>query len=265
MQERKPNPRPKSVLIVAAHPDDCEFMAGGILSHWQSLGASIHFLLVTDGVSGSRDPNQTQEQLAEIRREEQRAAARVLGSEDVTFLGYPDGKVEPTLELRWDIARVIRRVRPEVLITTDPLFRYNEEYINHPDHRAVADATLAAIMPTANTLLAALDLLDEGLEPHDVQEVYLSGAVNPTVWIPITEADLERQSEALRQHKSQLGDWDPLPRLKEGAAKVAEEARARGIECEYANCFYFIYMRRYDVEELVEEVTAEPAEDQGSA
>ena len=264
MLDKQPNPRPKSVLIVAAHPDDCEFMGGAILSHWQSLGASIHFLLVTDGVSGSRDPNQTPQQLAEIRREEQRAAARVLGSESVTFLGYPDGRVEASLELRWDIARVIRRVRPEVVISTDPVFRYNQEYINHPDHRAVADATLAAIMPTANTLLAALDLHDEGLEPHDVSEVYLSGAANPSVWIPVTEHDLERQAEALRAHKSQLGDWDPFPRMKEGAAKVAEEARARGIECEYANCFYFIYMRRYDLEEP-EEVTAEPAADQGSA
>jgi LmbE family N-acetylglucosaminyl deacetylase len=120
MAEIKPNPRPRRVLVVAPHPDDAEFMAGGALAHWQSKGASIHFLLVTDGVSGSRDPNQTPTQLAATRREEQCAAARVYGSDDVTFLGYPDGRVESTLELRWDIARVIRRVRPDVVVTQDP-------------------------------------------------------------------------------------------------------------------------------------------------
>src|SRR3954463_210547 len=163
MPENKPNPRPRSVLIVAAHPDDAEFMAGSIMSHWQSQGATLHYVLVTDGISGSRDENQTHERLAEIRHEEQRAASRALGSEDVTFLGYPDGRVEASLELRWDIARAIRRVRPDVVITQDPLFRYSENYINHPDHRAVADATMSAIMPVANTLLAALDLVEEGL------------------------------------------------------------------------------------------------------
>jgi LmbE family N-acetylglucosaminyl deacetylase len=177
MQPMQPNPNPQRVLIVAAHPDDGEFMAGGTLAHWSAQGASIHYCLVTDGTGGSRDPNQTPEQLAAIRREEQRNAAKVLGSDDVTFLGYVDGRVEPTLELRFQIARVIRRVRPDVVITQDPNFRYSSTYINHPDHRAVADATLAAIMPIANTRLSALELLEEGLEPH-VGEAFRKFAVD---------------------------------------------------------------------------------------
>lgn len=242
----KPNPRPQRVLIVAPHPDDAEFMAGGVLAHWHAQGASIHFLLVTDGISGSRDPNQTPEQLAAIRRSEQTAAAKLLGSEDVTFLGYPDGRVEPTLALRWDIARAIRRVKSDVVMTMDPNFRYSENYINHPDHRAVADATLAAIMPTANTLLAALDLAEEGLEPHDVSEVYLSAATKSTAWVALNEEDLQRQMAALREHKSQLGDWDPETMLKEWATRAAEEARANGVECEYAQAFAYVQLREGD-------------------
>ncbi len=246
----KPNPRPRHVLIVAPHPDDAEFMAGSVMAHWQSQGATLHFLLVTDGISGSRDPNQTPEQLAAIRREEQLAAARVLGCEDVTFLGYPDGRVEPSLALRWDIARVIRRTKPDVVLTMDPNFRYSENYINHPDHRAVADATLAAIMPTANTLLAALDLADEGLEPHDVSEIYLSAATKATVWIPITEEDMQRQMAALREHKSQLGDWNPGDTMKEWAKRAADEGRENGVDVgEYAQAFAYVRLKEGDEEE----------------
>ncbi|WP_029214543.1 PIG-L deacetylase family protein [Kallotenue papyrolyticum] len=222
-----PNPRPRRVLIIAAHPDDAEFMAGGTLARWHAQGASIHYLVVTDGTAGSRDPQMTPARLAAIRREEQINAARIIGCEDVCFLGYTDGRVEPTIQLRFDIARVIRQVRPDVVIAQDPQFRYGPTYINHPDHRAVADAALAAIMPIANTRLAALELIDEGLEPHDVSEVYLSGPVNPTVWIPLSAADLERKIAALREHKSQMGDWDPEAMVREWAAFAAQRARGR--------------------------------------
>lgn len=256
MSEIKPNPRPQRVLVVAAHPDDGEFMCGGSLAHWSSNGASIHYLLVTDGTGGSRDPEQTPAQLAMIRREEQRNAARILGSDDVTFLGYVDGRVEPTLELRMQIARVIRQVRPDVIVSQDPLFRYSATYINHPDHRAVADATLAAIMPTANTRLSALELIDEGLEPHDVSEVYLSVASTPTVWVPLTEADLARKVEALRAHASQMGDWDPAEQVREWAARTAATAREHGIECEYAEGF--AYVRLHTPPEEQQPADAEP-------
>lgn len=255
MEPVQPNPNPQRVLIVAAHPDDAEFMAGGTLAHWSAQGASIHFCLVTDGTGGSRDPEQTPEQLAAIRREEQINAARVLGSNDVTFLGYVDGRVEPTLDLRFQIARVIRRVRPDVVITSDPNFRYSPTYINHPDHRAVADATLAAIMPVANTRLSALELLEEGLEPHDVTEVYMSVATNPTVWVPLTIEDIERKIAALREHRSQLGDWDAEPMVREWAARSAEKARENGTECEYAEGYAYV---RLNAPEATQPENAEP-------
>ncbi len=255
MEQIQPNPHPKRVLIVAAHPDDAEFMAGGTLAHWSAQGASIHYCLVTDGTGGSRDPEQTPERLAAIRREEQINAARVLGSNDVTFLGYVDGRVEPTLELRFAIARVIRRVRPDIVITSDPNFRYSPTYINHPDHRAVADATLAAIMPVANTRLSALELLEEGLEPHDVTEVYLSVAITPAVWVPLTSEDIERKIAALREHKSQLGDWDAEPMVREWASKAAEKARENGIDCEFAEGYAYV---RLNAPEETQPENAEP-------
>ena len=267
MQLMQPNPNPKRVLIVVAHPDDAEFMAGGSLAHWSAQGASIHYCLVTDGTGGSRDPEMTPERLATIRREEQTNAAKVLGSDDITFLGYVDGRVEPTLELRWQIARVIRRVRPDVLITQDPNFRYSATYINHPDHRAVADATLAAIMPVANTRLSAMDLLDEGLEPHDVNEVYLSVATNPTAWVPLTSEDVDRKIAALREHHSQLDGWDVEPRVREWLAKGAEGAREHGIECEFAEAFAYVRMNAPEEEQpanaepQTEEDVGAPAEE----
>src|SRR5688572_21410451 len=120
MTDMTPNPTPKRVLIVAPHPDDAEFMAGGTMARWARSGAYVHFLLVTDGISGSRDPNQTHAQLAEIRHEEQREAARRLGAHDVTFLGYHDGRLEPSIELRFAIARVIRQLPPDVLVAGAP-------------------------------------------------------------------------------------------------------------------------------------------------
>lgn len=238
--EARPSGIPQRVLIVAAHPDDAEFMAGGSLAAWHRQGASIHYLLVTDGTGGSRDPDMTPAELARIRREEQRNAARELGSDDLTFLGYVDGRVEATVQLRLEIARVIRRVRPDTMLVQDPLFRYSTTYINHPDHIAVADAALAAIMPVANTRLSALELLDEGLEPHDVQEVYLGFVTDAKVFVPLTEADLDRKCAALRQHKSQLGDWDFDKTVREWATETAKQAREKGIECEYAESFGYV-------------------------
>jgi LmbE family N-acetylglucosaminyl deacetylase len=233
------------VLVVVAHPDDIEFMCAGTLARWAEGGAEVCYLLVTDGTGGSRDPEMTPERLAAIRRAEQRAAAQAVGVKDVVFLGYVDGRVEPTLELRFQIARSIRRLRPDVVVVQDPMFRYSRSYINHPDHRAVADAALAAIMPTANTRLAALELLAEGLEPHDVDEVYLAAPVTPDVWVPLAPQHFARKLESLRLHASQMGDWDPEPMVREWAVETAREAREKGgLDCELAESFAYVDLRR---------------------
>jgi len=160
-----------------------------------------------------------------------------------TFLGHQDGRLVPSVQLRLEIARVIRQVRPDTVLTCDPRFFYSPFYINHPDHRAAAEATLAAIMPIANTRLAALELLDQGLEPHDVTTVYLASPERATLWLPLEEADFERKIAALYAHTSQIGDWDARGMLRQFAAAAAQEARANGVECELAEAFVLIQLR----------------------
>lgn len=243
-------PTPERVLAVGAHPDDIDFMAGGTIAHWAAAGARITYLVLTDGAAGSRDPEMSHERLIALREQEQRAAAAAVGASDVIFLKYPDGRLQHTLELRFKIARIIRETRPDAIITSDPTMRWSSafSYINHPDHIAGADATLAAIMPTANTLLAAPELLAEGLEPHDVSEVYLSSFGNGTSWIPLTEEDLRRKVAGLREHHSQLGDWDAESMVRDWSKRTAEKAREAGIDCELAESFIRITLRRPEPE-----------------
>ena len=236
---------PSRALAVMAHPDDIEFMCGGLVSRWAREGVELHYCLLTDGNSGSRDPNVSQEALAELRRAEQRAAGAVFGVASYHFLGHPDGRLMPTIELRLQIARVIREVRPDAVITSDPRFYYSEWYANHPDHRAAGEATLAAIMPFANTLLAAPELLAEGLEPHDVQEIYLASPDRPTLFVPLEPQDMERKVEAMRAHASQVAQFPQFAQLLGDIARQnGELARASGVECEMAEPFVFINLRR---------------------
>lgn len=250
-------PVPKRVLAIGAHPDDLEFMAGGTIAAWAAAGAHIAYCLVTDGTAGSRDPAMTHERLAALRQAEQRAAAAVLGVQEVYFLGYRDGRLEPTLDVRLAIARIIRQVRPDAVITTDPSARWSKNYINHPDHVAAAEAALAAIMPTANTLLAAPELLAEGHEPHDVGEVFLVTFRDADTYIPLTEFDVERKVAALREHHTQLDDWDAAPMVREWAERTAEQARQHDLDCAYAEGFYRIILRR--PEPSADETATEPA------
>ena len=198
-------PLPQRVLAIMAHPDDIEFMAGGLMARWARAGVELHYCLLTDGNSGSRDPLATPKALAELRRSEQRAAGAVFNVASYTFLGHPDGRLVADINLRLEIARVIRQVQPDTVLTCDPRFFYSPMYINHPDHRAAAEATLAAIMPIANTRLAALELLDEGLEPHDVMTVYLAIPDKASHWAALEQADLDAKIAAMQAHASQIG------------------------------------------------------------
>ena len=235
---------PRRVLAVMAHPDDIEFMAGGLVSQWARAGAELHYCLLTDGNSGSRDPNTTPAALAELRRAEQRAAGAIFNVASYSFLGHTDGRLVASVDLRLAIAREIRRVQPDTVLTCDPRFFYSPMYINHPDHRAAAEATLAAIMPIANTRLAALELLEEGLEPHDVGSVYLAIPDQPTLWVPLEEQDLDRKISAMRAHASQMGNWDAAGMIRGFAAQAAEQARANGVACEFAEAYVRIALRQ---------------------
>jgi len=232
----------KRVLIVMAHPDDGEFGCGGTVARWASEGYDIHYCLITDGQAGDQgDKEITSERLAEVRRHEAQAAADALGVQNpVIFLHYADSRLEPTLDLRLDVARVIRKVKPYIVICQDPT-RYwsGQGYINHPDHRIAGEVTLAAIIPVAGTRLAFPELLAEGLQPHEVREVYISGTENPDRWVDIG-GFLDKKVAALRAHKSQMRDWDPQEEIIKWARETANAAHKVGHTMEYAEAYKYI-------------------------
>jgi LmbE family N-acetylglucosaminyl deacetylase len=225
---------PGSALVVAAHPDDIEFGCAGTVARWVQEGARVTYALVTNGAAGSSDPGMTRGRLAELREVEARASAKVVGVDQVEFLGYEDGLLEPTLEVREKIVRLIRRVRPEVVVTTDPTTRYfGERYINHPDHRAAGEATLAAVIPGSDTRLAYPELLDEGLEPVKLTAVWLMMNMEPNLVVDIGDF-LEKKIESLVCHVTQLGEEtdESLPFVR-GMA----EASAAGEAFQYGEAF----------------------------
>lgn len=230
-------------LVVVAHPDDAEFGAGGTIARWTELGTEVSYCVVTDGASGSADPEMTRERLVAIRAEEQRAACKELGVDDVSFLGYRDGFLEPTIEARRKVAAEIRRRRPEAVVTLNPALRWSSwGYINHPDHRAVGDLVLHSINPAASTRLWDTTLIDEGLEPWDVAELWLMSFGDGPDLVDVT-ATFERKLTALRHHASQLAGWDPEARLRETAAQRGATA---GVEL--AEAFTVLRFRVLDEE-----------------
>ena len=206
----KPSDNPNHVLILMAHPDDPEFSAGGTLAAWSRSGARITYVIVTDGSKGSDDPDMSGARLAEIRCAEQRAAAEVLGVSEVQFLGYPDGEVFNSMELRRDLVRQIRTYQPDLVITHDPTARLiGNTRINHPDHLAVGEAALNAVFPLARDRLSFPELLQEGLEPHKVMTIYLVMTDLPNLVVDISDT-LTTKIESLILHRTQIGDPSKL-------------------------------------------------------
>ncbi len=216
---KEPSP-PQRALVIAAHPDDIEFVVAATVAKWVQAGTKARYVLVTSGDAGSHQPGITREELARIREAEQRAAARTVGVDDVVFLGHPDGEVEQTLALRRDLVREIRRFKPDTVICYDPTRLFVEDrYINHPDHRAVGQAALDAVAPAAAMPLVFGELREEGLEPHRVYQVLVASTLEPDTWIDVTET-IDLKIEALRQHASQFpDDWDPEEMVREWATE----------------------------------------------
>jgi LmbE family N-acetylglucosaminyl deacetylase len=214
--------QPNRALVAMAHPDDPEFTAGATIAQWTDAGVEVTYVIVTDGSKGTGDRTMTAERLSALREAEQRSAARHLGVEHVVFLGFPDGEIAPDLVLRHAITREIRRFKPDIVVTHDPGTLYTDTFINHPDHRATGQAALDAVFPTARDPLSAPFLLQqEGLEPHHVREVYLTGSRTPDTWVDIAPT-FARKLAALREHASQIKDPDGLEgRLRERAAGLA--------------------------------------------
>jgi LmbE family N-acetylglucosaminyl deacetylase len=224
---------PERVLSIHAHPDDQEFTVAGTLAKWAHDGSEIVTICLTRGDAGSNQftpPDMTRARLAKIREEEQRAACRVLGIRDVVFLDYEDGVLAPSIDMRRDLTRLIRRYRPEAVVCGDPTMRfYGNRYMNHPDHRVAADVALDAVFPSAETRFIFPELLDEGLEPHHVREVWLHGAARSDTFVDIA-ATLALKVQALREHKSQMGAWDPTPMIKTWAREQGKAKRLRAAE-----------------------------------
>lgn len=229
------------VMVVVAHPDDAEFGSGGSVAKWAHEGKEIIYVVATRGEKGSADLTMTPDQLAEMREREQRAAAERLGVSWVVFLNYVDGEVQPSLQLRRDITREIRRWHPDLVICQNPTTFYVDGYINHPDHRAVGEATLAAVFPIARDHLNFPEHRDEGLEPHKVRYVYMNISPDADTWVDITDT-IDDKIDALRKHDSQFDDFDALgERIKERAADTARAGREQGAEVgEYAEAFKLI-------------------------
>jgi LmbE family N-acetylglucosaminyl deacetylase len=205
-------PKFDRVLVVSAHPDDPDFGAGGSIAKLAKDGARVTYVIVTDGSQGGEDPNQKDSELTAIREKEQKAAARVLGVKKVEFLGYKDGHVAADLKLRHDIVRMIRKHRPELVITHIP-GRVLDAPMggSHPDHLAVGEATLAAVYPDSRNPRAFRSLLKEGLKPHEVKEVWIPFWTNGDHVVDISST-LDLKFRALSKHKSQVAkpgqEWD---------------------------------------------------------
>ncbi len=223
---------PESVMVIVAHPDDIEFSCAGTIARWKRLGSRFGYVLCTSGEVGIAEKGMTKARATEIREIEQRAAAEVVGVEEVVFLREPDGLLQATLELRKKLVREIRRFKPEVVITSDPTIVWaGEDYINHPDHRAAATAALDAVFPAAGQPNLFEELEQEGLTAHKPRKVYVSVWDVADQFVNIEET-IDIKIAALRAHKSQMGDWDPSDQIRQWAAE-----HAKGKEMLYAEGF----------------------------
>ncbi|MFZ0059793.1 MAG: PIG-L deacetylase family protein [Acidimicrobiales bacterium] len=196
------------VLVVAAHPDDVDFGVAGSVALWTDAGMDVSYCIVTDGDAGGSDRSIGRAAMARLRRDEQRAAAAVVGVHDVRFLGYPDGGVVASSDLRRDISRVIRQLRPERVVCQSPDRNWDTLGASHPDHLAAGEATVGAFYPDARNPFAHPELLAEGLEPHVVRELWLTAHPEANRAVDVT-ASFDRKIAALRCHVSQVagGEW----------------------------------------------------------
>jgi LmbE family N-acetylglucosaminyl deacetylase len=193
-------------MVIYAHPDDAEFSVAGTVAKWAKAGVEITYCMVTNGASGSQDPEMTREKLRDIRYAEQREAAKVLGVKHVVFLGYEDGYLYPTLEVRKDVARQVRIHKPDVILAMDPRFRVADEgYVNHPDHIAAGEVALRTINPDASTRQMFPELWnDERLEPHKPKAIFLETFGDGGTVVDIS-GTMATKIKALLLHRSQLG------------------------------------------------------------
>src|SRR5664279_5054358 len=229
------------ILVVSAHPDDVDFGVGGSIATWTAAGIDVSYCMVTDGDAGGSDLELPRPEMARIRREEQTAAAATVGVTDLHWLAYPDGRLQPTIELRRDISRVIRTVRPQRVVCQSPERIWDRVFASHPDHLAAGEAAVSAVYPDARNPFAHPELLEEGLEPHVVSELWVMATERANRVVDATE-QFDKKLAALRSHRSQVGDGAHIEDLirpwMSGAAQSAGLPEGR-----FAEAFHVVGTR----------------------
>jgi LmbE family N-acetylglucosaminyl deacetylase len=216
-------PQVARVLVVTAHPDDVDFGAAGSVATWTGQGIEVAYCIATDGDAGGYDTGIARADMAALRHDEQTAAAKTVGVNDIYWLHHPDGAVVASIELRRDITRVIRQFRPDRVVTQSPDRNYQRIFASHPDHLATAEAALAAVYPDSRNGWAHTELLDEGLEPHTVLEVWMMAMSTPNRFVDITDV-IDRKIEALLSHQSQIPHPDAMPDMLRNWASANAQA-----------------------------------------
>lgn len=212
---------PATVLVVVAHPDDVDFGAAGTAAALTAAGSTVVYAIATRGEAGPPE-DMDRAEVAALREAEQRAAAAEVGVSDLRFLGLRDGHIEASLETRREITRVIRDVQPDLVITQSPMRRFDRIYASHPDHLAVAEATISAVYPDARNPHAHPELVAEGHQPHVVREVWVMGADPLDVFVDVTPV-FDRKIAALKSHQSQTAEMDVEDLLSQWAQMIARE------------------------------------------
>ncbi len=197
------------ILVVTAHPDDVDFGAAGTIAGWTAQGIEVTYCVVTDGDAGGFDPSVPRDQIGPIRQREQTAAAKEVGVDKLVFLGFPDGYLVANLELRQEISRVIRQVRPQRLLCQSPVRNLDRLFASHPDHLAAGEATVCAVYPDARNEFVFPALLDAGLAPWSVSELWIMAGADSNHAVDVT-AEVDRKMLALRRHESQHQNPDGM-------------------------------------------------------
>ena len=214
----------KRVLVVMAHPDDCDFGAGGTIAQWTARGIEVSYCIITNGDQGGEESGIPLEEMAKVRQKEQRDAGAALGVSEITYLNYRDGWLMPSIELRKEIVRAIRIAKPDRMVVQSPERNWERIYSSHPDHLAAGETAIQAVYPDARNPFAFTDLKEAGLEPWRVREVWITGSPTPNHFVDITET-FSRKMDALHAHVSQTAHNKELENMVRSWGEKNAEAQ----------------------------------------